>query len=112
VYSSGWQDIIRKQAHGGSYKITSQNGSHVTFPFTGQSFSVIYKGGQAFQKMDVYVDNIWVGAIDQRASGSGFQLRWDYPGLLSPGTHSLKLVFVAATTSDGANGSLDAVIVR
>ena len=112
VYSSGWQDTIRKQAYGGSYKITSQNGSHVTFPFTGQSFSVIYKGGPAFQKMDVYVDSILVGAIDQRASGSGFQLRWDYPGLLTPGGHTLKLVFVAANTSDGANGSLDAVIVR
>ena len=112
VYSSGWQDTIRKQAYGGSYKITSQNGSHVTFPFTGQSFSVIYKGGPAFQKMDVYVDNILVGAIDQRASGSGFQLRWDYPGLLTPGSHTLKLVFVAVTTSDGASGSLDAVMVR
>jgi hypothetical protein len=60
--------------------------------------------------MDIYVDNMLVGTIDQRASSSGFQLRWDYPGQLAAGNHTLKLV--TASASDGANGSIDAVIVR
>jgi hypothetical protein len=84
----------------------------MTFAFTGQAFSIIYKGGPAYGKMDIYVDSTFVGTIDQRASSSGFQLRWDYPGLLSPGSHTLKLVFVTTSTSGGTNGSVDAVIVR
>jgi hypothetical protein len=112
VYSSGWQDVVKNQAYGGSFKTTNQNGSHVTFAFTGQSFSVIYKSGPAFRKMDVYVDNVLVGTIDERTSTSTFQLRWNYPAQLTPGDHVLKLVFVTPNTSGKTNGSIDAVIVR
>jgi parallel beta helix pectate lyase-like protein/uncharacterized protein DUF1565 len=112
IYSAGWQDVTKKPAYGGSYKLTTRNGSSVTFAFTGQSFSVIYKGGPAFRSMDVYVDNILVATINEKASSSGFQLRWDYPGQLAPGNHTLKLVFVTSSTSDATNGSMDAVIVR
>ena len=112
IYSAGWRDVTKRQAYGGSYKLTTQNGASVTFAFTGQSFSVIYKGGSASRKMDVYVDNVLAGTIDERASLSTFQLRWDYSGQLSPGNHTLKLVFVTTNTSGGTNGSIDAVIVR
>jgi hypothetical protein len=94
----------------GSYARTSANGSSVTFPFTGQSFSVIYKGGPSYRTIDVYIDDVLVATIDERHDSSTYKARWDYTGQLSPGPHSLKLVFV--TTSSNTNGSLDAVIVR
>jgi hypothetical protein len=62
--------------------------------------------------MDVYVDNVLVGAINEKSSGA-FQSRWDYPGQpLASGSHTLKLVFVTSNTTNGTNGSIDAVIVR
>jgi hypothetical protein len=112
VYSSGWQDVVKRQAYGGSFKLTKQNGSSVTLNFSGQSFSIIYKSGPAFRKMDVYVDNGLVGTINEQTSDSTFQLRWDYPGQLATGNHVLKLVFVTPNTSGKTNGSIDAVIVR
>jgi hypothetical protein len=60
--------------------------------------------------MDVYVDDVLVATIDQRQDASKYKIRWDYPGQLAPGAHTLKLVFV--TTSSTTSGSLDAVIVR
>jgi hypothetical protein len=84
----------------------------VTLNFSGQSFSIIYKSGPAFRKMDVYVDNGLVGTINEQTSDSTFQLRWDYPGQLATGNHVLKLVFVTPNTSGKTNGSIDAVIVR
>ena len=56
VYSSGWQTVSTTNAYGGSYKETTQDGATVTLPFTGQSFSLIYKGGITFSKFDIYVD--------------------------------------------------------
>jgi hypothetical protein len=94
----------------GSFARTSTNGSSVTLPFTGQSFSIIYKGGPSYRKMDVYIDEVLVATIDERHEVSTYKARWDFPGQLSPGEHRLKLVFV--TTSASTNGSLDAVIVR
>jgi hypothetical protein len=94
----------------GSFARTSTNGSSVTFPFTGQSFSIIYKGGPSYRKMDVYIDGALAATIDERLDVSTYKARWDYPGQLSAGPHTLKLVFV--TTSSSTNGSLDAVIVR
>lgn len=111
-YSSGWQNVNRKQAYSRSFKVTSQNGAQVTFPFTGQSFSILYSGGADYRKFDVYVDEVLVGTIDQQSSSSTFQVRWDYPGRLVPGNHTLKLVFVTSDTSNRTSGSIDAVIVR
>jgi hypothetical protein len=101
---------VSPYAMDGSFARTSTNGASVSFPFTGQSFSVIYKGGPSYRTIDVYVDDVLVGTIDERHSNSTYKARWDYPDPLSPGQHTLKLVFV--TTSSSSNGSLDAVIVR
>jgi hypothetical protein len=112
VYSDGWEAVNKKQAYNGSFRLTTRNGSFMTFAFTGQSFSVIYKGGPAFRKMDVYVDKVLVGTINEKTSQSSFQQRWDYSGQLASGTHTLRLVFVTPNKSDKTNGSIDAVIVR
>lgn len=111
VYSVGWQDVIAAEAYGGSFKQTSQDGSSATFTFTGKSFSILYKGGGAYGSMDVYVDGILVNTLNENMPASTFQVRWDYPGQLAAGSHTLKLVFV---NPEGASnkGSIDAVIVR
>ena len=111
VYSTGWQNVSTSLAYQGSYKETTRNGVTVKFPFTGQSFSVLYKGGPYFNAIDVYVDGTLVGTINQKLSTAAFQQRWDYPGQLISGKHTLKLVFKAAT-SGMSRGSVDAVLVR
>ncbi|HJQ14048.1 MAG TPA: right-handed parallel beta-helix repeat-containing protein [Anaerolineales bacterium] len=110
VYSAGWLEEVSPYAIDGSFARTSTTDSLVTFQFTGQSFSVIYKGGPSYRTVDVYVDNVLIGTIDERLSTSTYKARWDYPGQLSPGQHILKLVFVASNSN--TNGSIDAVIVR
>ncbi len=111
VYSSGWQTISTTNAYKGSYKETSQDGTSVTFPFTGQSFSIIYKGGVTFSKFDVYLDGLLVATLNQKLTTTTYQKRWDYPAQFALGNHTLKLVF-KVTSSTIYRGSLDAVIVR
>lgn len=110
VYSAGWVEELKDYAIGDSFARTSTNGSSVTFQFTGQSLSIIYKGGPSYRKMEVFIDGVLVATIDQRHDVSTYKARWDFPGKLSTGEHTLKLVFV--TTSSRTNGSVDAVIVR
>ena len=110
VYSAGWGEEVKAAAIDGSFARTSTNGASVTLSFTGQSFSVIYKGGPSYRNMDIYIDDVLVATINERHEVSTYKARWDYPGHLSPGQHTLKLVFV--TTGSRTNGSLDAVIVR
>lgn len=112
VYSSGWQTMSTSKAYGGSYKETIRNGATVTFPFTGKSFSIIYKGGVTFGKLDVYIDGVLVGTLNQKLSVATYQKRWDYPGQLTLGKHTLKLVFRATSTTTISRASLDAIIVR
>jgi hypothetical protein len=109
--SSAWQTISTSNAYGGSYRETTTSGSFVTFPFTGQSFSIIYKGGITYSKFDIYVAGALVGTLDQKMSAATYQQRWDYPGQLALGNHTLKMVF-KVTSATVNKGSLDAVIVR
>lgn len=111
VYSPGWQTVTTTKAYGGSYRETTQDGDTITVPFTGQSFSLIYKGGVTFSKFDVYVDGALVATLDQKLPAAAYQVRWDYPGQFPPGEHTLTLVF-KVTSATINRGSFDAVIVR
>jgi hypothetical protein len=111
AFSSGWQSVTTTRAYGGSYRETTQNNATVTLPFNGQSFSIIYKGGITFSKFDIYVDGALVGTLNQKLSAATYQVRWDYPGQLALGNHTLKLVFKVSTSTIN-RGSLDAVIIR
>jgi len=112
VYSSpAWQSVNTSKAYGGSYMETSKSGSYVEFEITGQSFSVIYKGGKTFSEFKVYVDGMKVATLDQKMAVTSYQQRWDYPGQLAPGTHIVRLTFTAKNSKIN-RGSLDAVIVR
>jgi len=111
VYSSGWQTVSTSNAYGGSYRETTQNGATVTFPFIGQSFSILYKGGVSFSKFDIYLDGKLVATLDEKLSTATYQKRWDYPSQLVSGNHTLKMIF-KVTSSTVYRGSLDAVIVR
>jgi len=112
IYSSGWQDLASQAAYGGSFKLTSENGAFVTFSFSGQSFSILYLSGNSYRDMDVYLDGVLVGTIDQKGGRSESLSRWDYPGQLAQGNHSLKLVIITPGKSWKPSGSIDAVIVR
>jgi hypothetical protein len=109
--SSAWQDVTTSKAYGGSYKETTRSGSFVTLPFNGQSFSIIYKGGSTYGKINIYVDDVLVGTLNQKLSTATYQKRWDYPGQLSAGNHTLKLVFEAVSSTVN-RGSLDAVMIQ
>jgi len=112
VYSSpAWQTVTTSNAYGGSYRESITSGSFVTFTFTGTSFSIIYKGGVTYANLDVYVDDVLVGTLTQKLSAATYQQRWDYPGTLPAGTHTLRLVLVPVSATVN-KGSLDAVIVR
>jgi len=61
--------------------------------------------------LDVYVDGVLVGTLNEKLATTTYQSRWDYPGQLTYGNHTLKLVF-KVTSATVNRGSLDAVIVR
>jgi hypothetical protein len=111
VYSTGWTTVSTTKAYKGSYKETTQNSATATLAFTGQSFSIIYKGGVTFGKLDVYVDGVLVGTLNQKLTTTTYQSRWDYPGQLAYGNHILKLVF-KVTSATVNRSSVDAVIIR
>ncbi len=107
VYS-GWYNVGKVQAYGGSYKQTTEYSSVATLNFTGQSFSILYKSGPKYGMLHVFIDGTMMGFIDQNERPQAYQRRWDFPGQLSSGPHTLTLVFV----SPDMKASLDAVIVR
>lgn len=106
VFSPGWLDLTDQQAYNGSYKANSSPNASANLDFMGQSFSILYTDGLSYRRMSVYVDGVLVETIYRKTDITTYQQRWDYPGQLTPGAHTLQLVFV------NGQGSLDAVIVR
>jgi hypothetical protein len=109
VYSSGWTQVSDSRAINGEFMMTDVVNSSVTFTFTGTKFSIIYKTGPVFGKMDVYVDGTLVSTINQYTGSALFQQKWSYSGTLATGTHKVKMVF---TSPSGGKNSVDAVSVQ
>ena len=109
AYSSGWSDLIDAKAYNGQIKRTTSVGSSITFSFTGQKFSIIYKSGSLYGNMEIYVDGVLVHTLNQNSASSVYQQKWSYSGTLSPGTHQLRLVY-SSGPGDGRI-TLDAVSV-
>ena len=108
AYSSGWTSVSDSQAYNGAYQLTKVKNSYVTFGFTGQSFTIIYKTGPLLGKMSIYVDGKLAGTLDQKASSPTYQKKWKYSGTLAAGPHTLKLIYIGPTNT---GMSLDAVSV-
>ncbi|MBU2610847.1 MAG: hypothetical protein KJ606_07880 [Chloroflexi bacterium] len=108
IYSSGWSNTKDKSSYKGSFMRTAILNASATFTFTGQSFSILYNAGSKYGNLDIYVDGVSAGSINQKASANRYQQRWDYPGQLSSGTHELRMVFSGPKK---AQASLDGVIV-
>ena len=112
IYSGTWEIMNNKAASDGSFMMTTENKASVMFTFEGTSFSVLYTGGPAFRSIDVYIDDVLVGSINQKTDERTYKIRWDYTGQLEIGSHVLKLVFLTDNESGGTKGSLDTVIIR
>lgn len=109
VYSGSWQNVSKKQAYKRSFKTTDISGSYLSFKFTGSTFTILHTKGPAFTTVDVYVDNVLVGTINEKAKTLRYQRQWIYPGQLPFGPHELKLVF---TGSGKSKGNVDAIIIQ
>lgn len=109
AYSGSWEETAATKAYGGSFRKSMVPGQSVSMTFTGSSFSILYTKNSTFGKMDVLVDGVLVGTIDQYASSRKLQQTWDLPIKLAPGKHTLKLVH--AGTDRTTRVSLDAVTV-
>ncbi|MBC7876688.1 MAG: right-handed parallel beta-helix repeat-containing protein [Anaerolineales bacterium] len=110
-YSSFKKNEPEPKAYGGSYKVAYSAGASVTFNFTGQSFSVLYTANKGMSNIDVYIDGLLVGTINEKNATWAYQKRWNFPGQLTYGNHTLKLVFVGKAVGT-SSGSFDALIVR
>lgn len=108
-YSNGWTEVADNQAYNGAFKRTQTIGSSVTFSFTGQRFTLLYKTGPQFGKMTVYLDGVLLLTLDQNTTYHLYQRKWVYGGLLSQGVHQIKLVY----SKGPVNGrvSIDAISV-
>lgn len=107
-YSAGWKEVVAASAYKGSYKMTKKGGAHVTFTFTGSSFSIVYPSGPGYGNMQVYLDGQRISILNQYSASNIAQNKWTYTGNLSAGKHTLKLV---SASKGGAKVALDAIVI-
>lgn len=109
IYSPGWSRVFNSKAYDESYDQTSVKNSYVTLTFTGQAFSILYTSGSGYSRINIYLDGVLAGTLNEKTSKIRFQQVWNYQGQLSAGTHTLRLIFVGAPKT---KGSFDAVIIK
>ena len=110
IVSSGiWTNEYRTKAYQQSIKVTDVKGSSVALKFTGSTFTILYTNGPSFSTIDVYVDNVLVGTINEYTKTIRYQRSWTCPKALAYGAHEIKLVFTGPAPT---RGNVDAILVK
>jgi hypothetical protein len=91
MYNGSFVTFASVNAYQGGIQYTTTVGDYAQLLFTGSQISLLYTGNTNRGKVDVYVDGIKVGTIDQYSSSAVFQKKWT-SGDLGAGTHTVKLV--------------------
>lgn len=110
IISSGtWLNEYRTKAYQQSIKVTEIKGSSIALKFTGSTFTILYTNGPSFSTIDVYVDNVLVGTINEYTKTIRYQKQWTCPKALAYGAHEIKLVFTGPAPT---RGNVDAILVK
>lgn len=109
IYTGTWENMTISGSYNGTLKISKSPGQSVTMTFTGTSVSIIYAKDTILATMNVYVNGILAGQINQQAASRQLQQVWTLPVNLQRGTYTLKLV--NAGTNTNSYVSFDAVRV-
>ena len=89
-----WTDFVKAVASGGSYGRSSTVGADATIAFSGTCLDWIATKGTTTGLADVYVDNVLVTPtpIDLAAATATYQVDVWSSGILSDGTHTVRIV--------------------
>ena len=106
VYGGSWVAQNVSGNYLNTEKYSNLAGSTAQFTFTGEYVTVIYRGyPSAFGDMEVKIDGVLKGTINQSTPAQTFQNKWS-SGILTNGTHTITL-----THKTGPYVSLDGITV-
>lgn len=105
MYQGTWRAVRATSARLGVYHLSSTIGNSAFFKFDGSQFTVIYSKNSAGGIMDVLLDGVSIGQIDQKSSTQKWKVQTAFP--VSPGPHMVQLVHLS-----GSKVYLDAIIIE
>jgi hypothetical protein len=107
-YNGGWQTLSGTSGpYQDSLHYSYEVGSGVQVNFSGQQIRLSYLASSISGVLDVYVDGVKLGSIDQHSAGWDWQTSWTSE-VFAAGEHNLRLIYAS-----GANMvSLDALTVN
>jgi hypothetical protein len=94
MYSGSWQKLSGGGPYLDSLHYTYRVGDSAQVYFTGRQIKLSYLAGLTAGVVDIYVDGVKVGSVDQNSDAWEWQKTWT-SDLLTAGTHSLRLVYVS-----------------
>jgi len=98
-YSSGWIAYTGSGPYNNTLHYSATIDDYATLAFEGTQFRLTYTGHINRGQMDVYVDDVKVGTIDQYNPTLAWQKTWTSP-VFTDGVHTLKLVHTTGTYID------------
>jgi serine protease len=107
-YAGTWSRVSATAALGGRYRLTTRARASATYTFTGRSVAWVANRGTAFGSARVYIDGVYRGTVNLRASSAWrrivFSRTW-----ASSGRHTIRIV--GSGTAGHPRVSLDAFVV-
>ncbi len=90
-YNGNWTPLTTNGPYNGTLHYSTTLNNSATLVFEGARFTLTYTGNSNRGQMDIYVDNVNVGTINQYSASLTWQKTWSSP-IFTNDFHTLKLV--------------------
>ena len=98
-YSSGWMTWSGSGPYNDDIHYSSTAGNMAEFTFEGSQFILVYTGYTNRGTVDVYVDDVLQGTLNQYSASRAWQAEWA-SGDLGAGVHTVRLVHTSGSIID------------
>jgi len=109
-YTGSWSTWSHSTLYGGSAHYSAAIGDSAQFSFNGGQFILSYTAADSRGDVDVYIDNVWIGLINEYSGVYVAQKTWASP-ILTPGSHTVRFVHKSGMYVDVDAIQIDAGIV-
>ncbi len=91
TYTGSWYNSPGTSAYGKSYQFSSKVGNTASFSYEGSKFTLMYAAYRIYGNLDIYVDEVLVGTLNQYNTAMKWQQKYTSPTYTN-GIHTVRLV--------------------
>ncbi len=79
TYNGNWSESAIRRAYGRKLHVSNTIGDSAAISISGTQFTLIFSRAPGYGQLDIYLDGVKIGTLNQKRSTTSYQKEWTSP---------------------------------